>query len=110
MKKLIHVVRGRADVGVAFSVFTAEGEPLRLHEVPMVVNVKEIRHFESSYPPKEGEFFLVGERDVQTMLTELASVNPGCEVRVYGAELIAQCPPAEMVTKKISSHGVLPNI
>jgi hypothetical protein len=109
VKKLLHVVKGRPDQGTQFQMFTLEGDPIRLREPPHVV-IPRVIDSVNGFMPRDGEFFLVNAQDVETVLPILAGINPGCEVRVYAAEMIAQCPPQEMITKKISSHGVLPNI
>jgi hypothetical protein len=54
------------------------------------------------------EFVYVDERDVEEYMRVLAENNPGCEVRVYALEQVAECPAAEIVVKKVSAHGVLP--
>lgn len=103
---MIHVVRGIPDAGMQMQLLTPEGEsPLRRH--PSVILPREL-HPERSNMAKEGEFFLVDERDSDVAMGLLAQHNPGMEVRIYGLEQIAQCPAAKMVLKKISEYGVLP--
>lgn len=109
MKKLLHVVKGRPDQGTQFQLFTLEGDPIRLRE-PAHVVAPRVVDTTNGFMPRDGEFFLVNAQDVEVVLPILAGNNPGCEVRVYGVEMIGQCPPQEMVTKKISEHGVLPNL
>lgn len=110
MKKLFHVVRGVPDRGTPISFFNQDGEPWRFRSGrnPEVLHPRELDVDRTNYQ-KEGEFFLVSETDVDDALRILATANPGCEVRVYNIEQIAQCPAAEMVVKKVSEHGILPS-
>lgn len=106
MKKLIHIVRGYPERGTRINLITPGGEVARQEIeaiIPRKVDVN-VSNFQT-----EGEFFLVHEQALEETITLLAQANPGREVRVYNIESISVCPAAEMVRKKISEHGVLPD-
>ena len=107
MKKLIRVVRGRPDNGTPFELFHEQVNfPLR-RAPEAIIPVMELEIEQSNFQ-KSVEFCLVDDRDVEGSVALLAHNNPGCEVRVYACEQIAQCPAAPMVVKKIDQSGILP--
>lgn len=57
-----------------------------------------------------GEFFIVDDKEYAAIVALLAKENPGLEVQVYDMIEVSTCPPGEIVTKKVSKDGVLPNL
>lgn len=57
---------------------------------------------------KVGEFFLVQPRHVDAVVSCLAKQNAGHEVQVYNLTSIATCPPGDLVKKRVSAEGILP--
>jgi hypothetical protein len=57
---------------------------------------------------KQGEFFEVNERHVDTFIAYAARENPGCAVEVYELKKVGQCPPGEYVLKEVTKDGILP--
>lgn len=108
MKKLIQVVRGIPERGTSITVVDADGEPLRVRNHVQVVMPRGLLSIDHSNFTRDGEFFYVDEKDADLVMMCLARSNPGCEVRVYGVEQIAQSPAADPVVKKVDKHGVLP--
>jgi hypothetical protein len=107
--KLLHIVRGIPDHGIAFNIFDQHMDPIRLHRSPMAISSRPLEEGRSNFS-KEAEFVLVDDRDVDAALAALAEQNPGYEVRVYGLEKVGQCPAAPMVVKEVTAHGVLPSM
>lgn len=86
---------------------TPEGHPLNIRHNPEAIMARALDREHSNFA-REAEFWLVHEADVELVLVNLANHNPGCEVRVYNCEQIAQAPAGEIVRKKIDASGVLP--
>lgn len=104
MKKLIHVVRGRPDRGLDFSI--DERMPSRTN--PQVVNPRHLDMDEHNMV-RDGEFFLVNQVDVEFFQRHLAQNNPGREVRVYSLESSAQTTIGPVAMKRVTADGVLPD-
>lgn len=103
MKKLLRVVRSKytPDVNI-------HAEGIRLRTLPMAILPARLLEIERSDFLRDGEFFLVEERDVDNMLMAFAQGNPGCEIQIWNHEASAECPAAPMVVKKVTPDGVLP--
>lgn len=109
MKKLIHVVRGTPDRGTHVNIMRADGEDIvRARDHVEVIMTRGGFDQSTTNFAKEAEFWLVTARDEPEVVRALAHHNPGCEIRTYNIESVSQCPAADMVTKKVSEHGVLP--
>lgn len=103
MKLLIRVVRNAFQPEV--NIVTDH----RLRRFPSAIMTREMNVERTDFT-HEGEFFLCNEEDLDPTVRALAEANPGREVQVYNLMQSAQCPAGEMVMKKVTKDGVLPEV
>jgi hypothetical protein len=107
-KKLVRVARSKG-IPTSFPNLIYRAHPEAINPREVVDNDRDREWGDGQLSAlAECEFFFIEEEDTDTIVTELARVNPGKEIQVYDLSRVSVCPAGEMVTKKVTKEGVLP--